>query len=51
LDPFSCTCSCGKSCDGSCTSHYSGCSASDGLDCVASCCANEATPKCDELLQ
>lgn len=38
LIPFSCTCSCGKNCDGSCLGHYAGCSAYDGISCVIDCC-------------
>src|ERR1700686_265063 len=44
--PPSCTCSCGKNCDGSSSVHYSGCSFEDGLNCVFDCCdaAPDPTP-------
>jgi hypothetical protein len=45
--PPSCTCSCGKNCDGSCVGSYAeGCGAFAGLDCILGCCAAapNATP-------
>ena len=52
LPPFSCTCSCGKNCDGSCASHYVGCNASEAMDCIANCCDSAPTPdprECGDL--
>lgn len=37
-NPSSCTCSCGKECDGACGGNYSGCTPSEGLACIADCC-------------
>jgi hypothetical protein len=34
----SCTCSCGKECNGSCIGSYTGCTPSEGLACLADCC-------------
>lgn len=50
LPAFGCSCNCHKNCDGSCTSSYSGCSASDAIACVADCCAGQSSD-CDQLLQ
>ena len=45
--PDSCTCSCGKDCDGSCTAHVEGCGLGDGIRCIIDCCSR--APGCGDL--
>ena len=59
IDPFPanpspnpCTCSCGKNCDGSCSTHFEGCSLGETISCIVNCCAAAPNPgqrECGEL--
>lgn len=48
--PFACTCTCGKGCDGSCSSYFAGCGLVDGLTCILECCSNAPAPGAGECL-
>jgi hypothetical protein len=46
--PFSCVCSCGKHCDGSCEFTVEGCSLAEAAVCVRNCCRRAPNPSRDE---
>jgi hypothetical protein len=45
---FSCTCSCGKNCDGSCSASFEGCGLGDGFSCILNCCRAAPNPGSEE---
>ena len=42
--PFSCSCACGKDCEGGCSGPYWGCSSSEAFTCIVDCCDSAPSP-------